>query len=266
MADEKENSESHLSHYESEFYNPVKAHEYYMRTRDLKGRQNVGDLKSKSQKESWKVTKSNIDKAKTTESKTQSARRTAEVQRVRQSAQQKRAQIQGTIKQLFEKLKENQQTSTTRVSETSVKFLDKLAEQRTRQLEKIAKETKAKLDRVPPLPKGSSDSERAARAKEIAQIKNDGKSKSDFVISLIGQQENQIQEAASTQIQTIINRSSQTRKNAQESSRQNSERIANELKGAIDTANKTYIALKKQTKDKYDAVYQREFEAIKTNT
>ena len=34
----------HLKHYASPYYDPVKAHEYYMRTRELKGRQSTAGL------------------------------------------------------------------------------------------------------------------------------------------------------------------------------------------------------------------------------
>ena len=33
-----------LQHYASQYYDPVKAHEYYMRNRELKGRRSTSDL------------------------------------------------------------------------------------------------------------------------------------------------------------------------------------------------------------------------------
>jgi len=42
-------------------YDPVKAHEYYLRTRELKGRRSVSQLRGKSKKEGWLYTKNQID-------------------------------------------------------------------------------------------------------------------------------------------------------------------------------------------------------------
>lgn len=47
-----------LQHYVSKYYDPVKAHEYYMRTRQLTGRTTRG--MSDQQKETWGYTKSQI--------------------------------------------------------------------------------------------------------------------------------------------------------------------------------------------------------------
>lgn len=45
-----------LSHYASEYYDPEKAHEYYMRNRQLKGRTGLTD----EGKDIWDATKNNI--------------------------------------------------------------------------------------------------------------------------------------------------------------------------------------------------------------
>ena len=50
---------SHLIHaYASKYYDPVKAHEYYMKNRELKGR-SISEL-SKEDKAIWRIAKSNI--------------------------------------------------------------------------------------------------------------------------------------------------------------------------------------------------------------
>ena len=48
-----------LLHYASEFYNPQKAHEYYLRTRQLKGRHSTKGF-SKKQTEAWSYARSQI--------------------------------------------------------------------------------------------------------------------------------------------------------------------------------------------------------------
>lgn len=45
-----------LQHYASPYYDPVKAHEYYMRTRELKGRRSATKLNDEGKKV-WAYTK-----------------------------------------------------------------------------------------------------------------------------------------------------------------------------------------------------------------
>lgn len=53
-----ENKIATLRHYASPYYDPVKAHEYYMRTRELKGRSTTS-LNDEGKKV-WSYTKNNI--------------------------------------------------------------------------------------------------------------------------------------------------------------------------------------------------------------
>lgn len=55
---------NYLVHYASEYYDPAKAHEYYMKNRKLKGR-STSSL-SDDGKDIWETTKSNIDNEKKT--------------------------------------------------------------------------------------------------------------------------------------------------------------------------------------------------------
>ena len=48
-----------LQHYASPYYDPVKAHEYYMRTRELKGRRSTMKLNDEG-KNVWAYTKNEI--------------------------------------------------------------------------------------------------------------------------------------------------------------------------------------------------------------
>ena len=48
-----------LQHYASPYYDPVKAHEYYMRTRELKGRRSTTKLNDEGKKV-WAYTKNEI--------------------------------------------------------------------------------------------------------------------------------------------------------------------------------------------------------------
>lgn len=53
----------HLKHYASPYYDPVKAHEYYMRTRELKGRQSTAGLNEEG-RIAAKMVKENLNEEK----------------------------------------------------------------------------------------------------------------------------------------------------------------------------------------------------------
>ena len=57
-----EKSNDSIQHYESEYYDPAKAHEYYLRKRQLKGR--TTRSMSDKQKEAWTYAKDNITEKK----------------------------------------------------------------------------------------------------------------------------------------------------------------------------------------------------------
>lgn len=51
--------DNNLQHYASPYYDPQKAHEYYMRTRELKGRRSATKLSDEGKKV-WSYTKNEI--------------------------------------------------------------------------------------------------------------------------------------------------------------------------------------------------------------
>ena len=55
-----ENKTAYLMHYASKYYDPVKAHEYYMQHRQLKGRKRSMSALDEEGKEIWSVSKENI--------------------------------------------------------------------------------------------------------------------------------------------------------------------------------------------------------------
>ena len=55
-----DNVDDVIAHYVSEFYNPIKAHEYYLRTRKLKGRSQSTKGFTRKQKEAWTYAKNQI--------------------------------------------------------------------------------------------------------------------------------------------------------------------------------------------------------------
>jgi hypothetical protein len=92
-----------IHQYVSEFYDPQKAHDYYMRTRQLKGDQPQLD---KEQKKIFAVSKSNIGAKRTSELKGNSQIQTARLSALRQTATATRDRITAELATFFSKTKD----------------------------------------------------------------------------------------------------------------------------------------------------------------
>lgn len=152
--------ESFLQHYASQYYDPVKAHEYYERTKKLKGRTTSG--MSEEQKEAWSYTKDQISTEKKAKIQTEQEAKEAKIEQMRATAAEMRERISEKLKLLSERLSKEAESDR----------------------EKIEEERQAKIDALPEIPKNISPAKRAKlmeeRKKEIADIRNEaseGKSK-----------------------------------------------------------------------------------------
>jgi len=132
-----DNIEADLRHYVSEPYDPVKAHEYYMKNRELTGRKEGG--LSDQQKEAWAYTKDQI----TTE-------KTAMIDQETAANQQK-------VEELKAQAAEAQQRITDKIQLYATAISEKAAAERAR----ISDNQRAAIDALGEIPKGLSPSQRA---------------------------------------------------------------------------------------------------------
>ena len=137
-----------LAHYASKYYDPVKAHEYYMRTRELKGRQRSTAALNEEGKKVWAYTKEQIDGQKKVDKAKAKLESEQKMKDLRAKAEKTKAAISQSLK----------------------KFEETLAKRRTAELEKLMGEK---------IPEGLSEEERAkriaARNKKISKIYSDSK-------------------------------------------------------------------------------------------
>ena len=91
-----------LRHYASPYYDPQKAHEYYMRTRELKGRSTTS-LNDEGKK-IWSYTKNNIKSEKTAKVKEEQEKRDQKITELRAKADATKEQISSRLKELNEAL------------------------------------------------------------------------------------------------------------------------------------------------------------------
>ena len=93
---------SELSHYSSQYYDPEKAHEYYLKNRQLKGRTTSG--LSDEGKDIWIDTKANITERKKSEIKAYKDQEELNIKNLRDKAEATRESISKKLKELSEKL------------------------------------------------------------------------------------------------------------------------------------------------------------------
>ena len=94
-----------LRHYASPYYDPQKAHEYYMRTRELKGRSTTS--LNDDGKKIWSYTKNNIKSEKAAKVKEEQEKRDQKITELREKAEATKGQISSRLKELNEALTQN---------------------------------------------------------------------------------------------------------------------------------------------------------------
>jgi len=154
--------EEFLQHYASEFYDPTKAHDYYIKNRQLTGR--TTSKMSTIQKEAWAYSKDAIKNKKNLEVTTN---QNTEVK----SIDQLRAEMSKTRERISSKLKLLNDAITAKTDQQNKVIQDK---------------RKAEIDSLPPIPKKISAASRAIlveqRSKEISSI-NDGAKDDKLAVS-----------------------------------------------------------------------------------
>ncbi len=100
----RDNGLDHLQHYASPYYDPEKAHEYYERTKELKGRRSTSKLNDEG-KIAWTYTKDQIKEQKKREIEAETERKQATIAQHREQAKQSRERISQRLKALSDYLK-----------------------------------------------------------------------------------------------------------------------------------------------------------------
>ena len=114
-------TEDFLVHYASKYYDPVKAHEYYERTKELKGRKNTRSTAQLNEegKKIWEVSKYNIKKEKDEQVETAKTNRTNTVTQHRERANEVRESITNQLKELNDRLSNNLKSSVDAIKHNS---------------------------------------------------------------------------------------------------------------------------------------------------
>jgi hypothetical protein len=260
--------ENFLAHYASEFYDPVKAHEYYLKNRELSGRQTTKGM-SDDQREGWTYAKSQISERQKADIQSAAEQRKAFVDQARDSAQKVREQISEQLHSVLQQISDKRTVEAEAITKGQQADLEKLAAEQAAKSAEIREAAAQKIAALPPIPKGVSDEQRAQlvarRAAKIAEINgtawNDlvslaAKNEADHDAILVGAKSKRAALSEATAIDREKVRNSVT------SSR---EALSQGLKAVVGKARTDYEARKEQIKADYEAAAQREYDGLRTN-
>ena len=151
-----------LQHYASPYYDPVKAHEYYMRTRELKGRRSTTKLNDEGKKV-WAYTKNEISGKKKEKVKEEQEKRKQKIAELRAKAKVTREQISAKLKELNAQLTEESSSRRSRVDSRKKSDLEDIGEEAEDQKERIDEKKNTEIERLMAIeiPSGLSKEERA---------------------------------------------------------------------------------------------------------
>lgn len=261
-----ENKIATLRHYASPYYDPVKAHEYYMRTRELKGRSTTS-LNDEGKKV-WSYTKNNIKTEKKAKVKEEQEKRKAKIAELREKAATTREQITTKLKALNEELSKDAANQKSNIDSNKNSDLEEIDKDVSSQKESIDAKKTTEIERLMAIeiPSGLSKTERAKRVAErnekIAKLRNDAKAEKTKISNQAKSDKSDVRTEA-TNKKTKVSQDTKEEKsentaNAQEQRKQ----VSAELKTAVEAAREAYKVAKENLDSSYEEIYQAEFDKI----
>lgn len=215
--------EAVVIHYASPYYDPVKAHEYYMRTRELKGRRSATQLNDEGKKV-WSYTKNSIKDNKSSEVDEEKNKRDKKISEFRAIAAQAKKQITENLKALNEQLTKHN----------------------TEQKESVDAGKNSEIEKLMAvkIPTGLSKEERtqlvAERKEKIAKIRSTASGTKQSLNSGLKQDK------------SVASLDAQSRR----------AQVSTELKTVVEAARQAYTTAMANLDSSYENIYQQEFDKI----
>jgi hypothetical protein len=231
--------------YASQYYDPVKAHEYYERTKQLKGRSTSG--MSDEQKKTWGYVKNEIMTDKKKQSDANKADQAVAIEQLRSEASVARERISAKLKAYIESISDQASSDRETLSESAQK-----------QKEQLQAERQSKIDALPAIPTTASAAQksrmRAANAQKTAQINNEYKEKIAAVT-----------EKAQSQRSDISEKASDDKSGARDSAGQERKAVATNLKTAISTVRAKVKEIQEALASATEETLDQEYDNIMKN-
>lgn len=228
--------------YSSQYYDPVKAHDYYMKNRKLKGRSS--SKLSDAGKEKWDYVKNNIEsekKLKLTQLQTQ---RDNGIKSFRDEASKLRKSIADSLK--------------SSLSNILSKYSDKrsaLSDQISAQIKEISDEAQKKKDALPTIPKSASEEQKAIlRAQNAKDLKT--------INDVASEARDKVYANAKTERQQLSDQSTIDRASQRDEATVDREQIQTDLTKKVDDARTTFSTKKEEIISKYENILNKEYGSI----
>jgi len=165
-----------LAHYASEYYDATKAHDYYLKNRELKPKRSLKGM-SDSQKSKWAVVKQNISEEKKGKLTSERDVNKQQIEALRANAQAKRKQLSDKLQKLSALLSKNVTSDLERLSDRTQLKIDNLPDNLSpeKRADMISKIQTSASSKQAGLQEGSQKVDKLAKDREA--ISSDLKSK-----------------------------------------------------------------------------------------
>ena len=253
-----------LMHYASPYYDPVKAHEYYEQHKHLKGRP-TGRLTDEG-KQVWKVTKMNIDQAKKIENDEARLIKISSVQQFQNKAKEQRTMVQSKLTDLLNAINAKYKTDTEDLTETQkhqIEVNNRLKKQKAEDIKnKKAREIESLIEDTSDMDEEEIEEYYEKINQKMSKINDKYSKESEQNISDTNAKNNKVREEIKNKKSILSEKKKKDTIKNREAAKQQRERIANELKDNVRKAVGDFQMKKAQIKEKYEGIYQDEYDKI----
>jgi hypothetical protein len=253
-----------LQHFSAQPYDPVKAHEYYLRNRQLQGRKTSG--MSDKQKEAWAYSKDQVANDKKAQMEIAKVSNAQKIEAFQKKAEETRVRISEKLKLLSEKLTKEAEINRDNISDNQESINEQITKEAKRKQDNIADKLKSDIANVPPIPKNISGAQRAIlverRNKEIANIRDAASSDRDNLNDDTKISRKTNSEAASDNRAEVTDDAKSDRKTIVDDASGEREKTRTDLKALIATTRDTYTKEKAKMIADYETTYQKEYDKV----
>ena len=253
-----------LIHYASPYYDPVKAHEYYEQHKHLKGRP-TGRLTDEG-KQVWKVTKMNIDQAKKIENDEARLVKIYNVQQFQNKAKEQRTMVQAKLTELLNTINAKYKTDTEALTETQkhqIEVNNRLKKQKAEDMKnKKAREIESLIEDISDMDEEEIEEYYEMINQKMSKINDKYSKESEQNIYDTNEKNNKVREEIKNKKLILSEQKKKDTTKNREDAKQQREKIANELKDNVRKAVSDLQVKKAQIKEKYEGIYQDEYDKI----
>lgn len=256
-----------LRHYASKYYDPVKAHEYYMRNRELKGRRSTSKLSDEGKKV-WQYTKQQITEEKKSKVEAEKEAKDQKTEELREKASATRERITAKLKELNEKLSKKANADKESIEKKRESDLENIRKKAVEDVDKLEKNLTSAIEKLmaEEIPKSLSKEERAKRIAErnekIAKLRSDASTeKNKLGEQLVKDEESAKTDAASSKEKVSADTKNQKEANSKSAAAERKQ-CAADLKSSIAAAREAYKVAKENLDSDYEEIFQQEFDKI----